>query len=86
LKLLIVTPLNVPFSIFIHAPANTKPDPTGPRLDVSKIDTSKLVWPEPPYIARIRWLNYFTGMPIDYTKVEKKDKKKQGWMDRLAGT
>jgi DNA-binding beta-propeller fold protein YncE len=67
------------------APASTAPDPTGPRIDVAKIDTSKLVWPEPPFIPRIRWINYFTGMPIDYSKVEKKDKKKQGWMDRLAG-
>jgi sugar lactone lactonase YvrE len=48
------------------------------------IDTSKLVWPSPPSIARVRYLNYFAGMKIDYTAQPKK--KKQGWMDRLAGT
>jgi DNA-binding beta-propeller fold protein YncE len=59
--------------------------PTGPRYDLSKIDTAKLVWPEPPLIPRIQWLNYFTGMKIDYSQAEVK-KVKQGWMDRLAGT
>ncbi len=49
-----------------------------------EIDTSKLVWPSPPSIARVRYLNYFAGMKIDYTPPPKK--KKQGWMDRLAGT
>lgn len=48
-----------------------------------EIDTSKLVWPSPPSIARVRYLNYFAGMKIDYTPQPKK--KKQGWMDRLAG-
>jgi DNA-binding beta-propeller fold protein YncE len=49
-----------------------------------QIDISKLVWPSPPSIARVRYLNYFAGMKIDYTAQAKK--KKQGWMDRLAGT
>ena len=31
------------------------------------VDPSKLVWPNPPNIARVRWLNYFAGMKIDYT-------------------
>ena len=48
-----------------------------------QIDTSKLVWPSPPSIARVRYLNYFAGMKIDYTQPKKK---KQSWMDRLAGT
>jgi hypothetical protein len=48
-----------------------------------QIDTSKLVWPSPPSIPRVRYLNYFAGMKIDYTAQTKK--KKQGWMDRLAG-
>ena len=48
-----------------------------------QIDASKLVWPSPPSIARVRYLNYFAGMKIDYTPQPKK--KKQGWMDRLAG-
>src|SRR5690348_4571217 len=49
-----------------------------------KIDISKLVWPSPPSIARVRYLDYFAGMKIDHTAQPKKQKK--GWMDRLAGT
>lgn len=52
------------------------------KLDV---DTSKLVWPNPPNIARVRWLNYYAGMKIDRTPVAP-TKKKQSWMDRVAGT
>ncbi len=57
------------------------PAPT-PKLD---IDTSKLVWPNPPNIARVRWLGYYTGMKIDRTPAAP-TKKKQSWMDRVAGT
>lgn len=49
------------------------------------VDLSKLVWPNPPNIARVRWLNYFAGMKIDYTPPSTK-KPKQSWMDRVAGT
>ena len=49
------------------------------------VDLSKLVWPNPPNIARVRWLNYFAGMKIDYTPPPTK-KPKQSWMDRVAGT
>jgi DNA-binding beta-propeller fold protein YncE len=49
------------------------------------IDTSKLVWPNPPNIARVRYLNYYAGMKIDYAPA-KATKKKQSWMDRVAGT
>ena len=54
-----------------------------PKLD---IDTSKLVWPNPPNIARVKWLNYYTGMKIDRTPAPANAKKKQSWMDRVAGT
>src|ERR1035441_1299226 len=53
--------------------------PTQKKLD---IDISKLVWPSPPSIARVRYLSYYAGMKIDYSQPAKK---KQGWMDRLAG-
>jgi len=58
------------------------PPPEPAKLD---IDTSKLVWPNPPNIARVRWLNYYTGMKIDRTPAPT-TKKKQSWMDRVAGT
>lgn len=62
--------------------ADASPPPEPPKLD---IDTSKLVWPNPPNIARVRWLNYYAGMKIDRTPAPA-TKKRQSWMDRVAGT
>lgn len=47
-------------------------------------DPTKLVWPSPPNIARVRWLDYFAGTKVDYTPAAKV-KPKATWMDRLAG-
>src|SRR5947209_3604753 len=48
-----------------------------------QFDISKLVWPSPPSIPRVKYLAYYAGMKIDYTLDTKKQK--QTWMDRLAG-
>src|SRR5271166_1675139 len=48
-------------------------------------DPTKLVWPSPPNIARVRWLDYFAGAKIDYTPAAN-GKPKASWMDRLAGS
>lgn len=48
-------------------------------------DISKIVWPNPPAIARIKFENILTGQPIDWASLENKQKPKQSWMDRLAG-
>ena len=61
---------------------DTAQAPTGPKGE--PLDISKLVWPNPPNIARIKWLNYYTGMKIDYTPPPT-TKPKQSWMDRVAG-
>ena len=45
--------------------ADATPQPAAPAG--TPVDLSKLVWPNPPNIARVRWLNYFAGMKIDYT-------------------
>lgn len=60
-------------------------------IDHSKVDTSKLVWPKPPDIARIRYIREVqkalkpddtaTGAPGKSATA----KKKQSWMDRMAG-
>lgn len=55
--------------------------PVGPRK--FSFDPTKLVWPSPPQIARIHWLDYFAGMKIDYAAASSKPK--ASWMDRLAG-
>jgi DNA-binding beta-propeller fold protein YncE len=47
-------------------------------------DINRIVWPNPPAIARIRFVDLFTGEKIDPEKFNPK-KKKQTWMDRMAG-
>jgi sugar lactone lactonase YvrE len=54
----------------------------GPRK--FSFDPKKLVWPSPPNIARVRWLDYFAGAKVDYTPAANA-KTKASWMDRLAG-
>lgn len=51
-----------------------------------KLDISKLVWPSPPYIARVKFLAYYAGMKIEQPTAGAKKKSKSSWMDRLAGT
>jgi DNA-binding beta-propeller fold protein YncE len=64
------------------APADTtKP---GDKRITAYFDVDKIVWPSPPEIARIKFVDLFTGEKIDPTQFEKK-KKKQTWMDRMAG-
>jgi DNA-binding beta-propeller fold protein YncE len=61
----------------------TAPAPeAGPRKFL--FDPTKLVWPSPPNVARIHWVNYFAGAKIDYTPASA-TKAKASWMDRLAG-
>jgi sugar lactone lactonase YvrE len=57
-----------------------------PEVKKPEVDISKLVWPEPPNVPRVRYLNYFAGMKIPTAAEEKENKTaKQSWMDRLAG-
>ncbi len=54
-----------------------KPKPT--IMDM--LDLSKIVWPNPPAITRIRYMNYFCSQKPP----EAPETKKAKWMDRLAG-
>ena len=58
--------------------AAPKPEPQ------AVVDTKKLVWPQPPDIARVRWVAEVKGEEKPPEEAKPK-KKKQGWMDRLAG-
>src|SRR5208283_2869106 len=60
--------------------ATTPAEPPKPQVDVSK-----LVWPSPPNIPRVRYTGYFAGQKLDYTPAAQQPKKKSSWMDRLAG-
>jgi DNA-binding beta-propeller fold protein YncE len=77
----------VPFAAHASSKKKTTTDTSqpddGPRK--FKFDPKKLVWPSPPNVARVRWLDYFAGAKIDYS-VPADSKPKQSWMDRLAGS
>lgn len=75
------------FSLTAGAAKKKKTDTTpaaevGPRKFA--FDPTKLVWPSPPSVGRIHWLDYFAGAKIDYT-LTANAKAKSSWMDRLAG-
>lgn len=64
------------------AAAASAADAAGPRK--FPFDPTKLVWPSPPNIARVRWADYFAGQKIDYSPAANA-RAKATWMDRLAG-
>lgn len=87
LAALLLLALGVALPLAAHAEKKKKAQPapapeTGPRK--FPFDPAKLVWPTPPNIARVRWLDYYAGAKIDYTPVATA-KPKPSWMDRLAG-
>ncbi|HWR15675.1 MAG TPA: SMP-30/gluconolactonase/LRE family protein [Terriglobales bacterium] len=52
------------------------------RLFLENLDLSKIVWPNPPAITRIKYLNYWSGEKwVPPTQV----KKKASWMERVSG-
>lgn len=52
---------------------------------IKAIDYSYIVWPNPPAIARIRYVNWFAS-DKSVRSLQGKKQKKSTWMDRLAGT
>jgi len=68
-----------------HAKKKKAPAPVQKKsgeIDHSKIDTSRLVWPQPPDIPRIRFVREVYG---EEKPPVSKAKKKHSWMDRVAG-
>jgi DNA-binding beta-propeller fold protein YncE len=85
LLFLLILSLTLPFSA--SAVKRKKLDvPAAPDAGPRKFpfDPTKLVWPSPPNVARIRWVDYFAGQRVDYTPAANA-KPKATWMDRLAG-
>lgn len=84
--LLLVVVLTIPFAA--HAGGgkkkkNAATDTTEKKAPV--IDYSNIVWPNPPAVARIRYLAFYSAQPLKDLEKPKANSK-QGWMDRLAGT
>ncbi len=55
-----------------------------PQKPPPVIDYSNIVWPNPPAVARIRYQAFYAAEKL--SQVDTPKTKKQGWMDRLAGT
>jgi len=75
--------LTVPFAAF-GGSKKKKDDAAAAPKKIPVIDYSMIVWPNPPAIARIRYLAFFSAQKL--SQVETPKTAKQGWMDRLAGT
>ncbi len=62
---------------------NTADAPAAPQR--IRIDTSNLLWPQPPEIPRIRYIDMYTGEKFDPKILEKPKHEKKNWKDVLAG-
>jgi len=62
--------------------SNKKKDAKAPEKPlIERLDYSRIVWPNPPAITRVRFMDIFSA-----DKIEKDNSpKKSAWMDRLAG-
>jgi sugar lactone lactonase YvrE len=68
----------------LYAGDKKKKQQTAPQKQQTifdSLDYSKIVWPNPPAVTRIKYLNYFCCDKY----VPATEKKKSSWMDRMAG-
>jgi sugar lactone lactonase YvrE len=77
LAVLLAVALVSPVSVF--AKKKKKDAPAKSVLD--QLDYSRIVWPQPPAIARVKYSAYYTGEKV----VIEAGNKKASWMDRVAG-
>ena len=85
---LVVGTLSLTLAPSLHAKKKKEEaPPPAEKKDEIHVDTSSLVWPQPPDIARIRYVQELKSEPksAEEAASEQKKKKKQGWMDRVAG-
>jgi sugar lactone lactonase YvrE len=67
-------------TLSLHAKDKKKAAPSQKNI-LELLDYSKVVWPNPPAITRIKYLSYFSGQKREL----KATPKKSAWMDKLAG-
>lgn len=65
----------------VGAKDKKKAAPPAQKNILEVLDYSKIVWPNPPAITRIKYLSYFSGEKRQL----KAAPKKSAWMDKLAG-
>jgi DNA-binding beta-propeller fold protein YncE len=68
-------------TILVQAKDKKKAAPPAQKNFLELLDYSKIVWPNPPAITRIKYLSYFSGEKRQL----KAAPKKSAWMDKLAG-
>jgi DNA-binding beta-propeller fold protein YncE len=68
----------------VHADKKKKNEAPAPKEKsiIERLDYSKIVWPNPPAITRIKYLNYFAA---EKYVPQAKPKSAGGWMARMAG-
>ena len=84
---ILALPLAVMVSV-MPSEAKQKPGASAPEAAAPRrvaFDINKIVWPNPPAIARVRFQAILTGEKIDWAGLTSTQKPKQSWMDRLAG-
>lgn len=81
---LLMLSLLAPVSLRASKKKKQSAAPSAPTQKAEVPDFTKIVFPYPPAVPRVRYLDYFSASPIQ-TSEKKKTQKKERWMDRLAG-
>jgi len=74
--------LAVPASVNAGKKKNDTPPPQEEKSILERLDYSKIVWPNPPAITRIKYLDFFAA---EKYVPQTKPKNASGWMARMAG-
>lgn len=80
LLLLVATILGLPASTY--AGKKKKEAAPAEKPLIERLDYSKIVWPNPPAITRLRYMDFFAA---EKAPSQGPEKKKGAWMDRLSG-
>jgi len=80
LLILLVASLGLPVSMYAGEKKKKGSAPPEKPL-IERLDYSKIVWPNPPAITRLKYLDFFAAEKLP----TKGSEKKGAWMDRLSG-
>lgn len=81
--LLVLLPALLGLPLSLYAVNKKKKEAAPPEKSlIERLDYSKIVWPNPPAITRLRYLDFFAAEKVP---TQAGRKKKTAWMDRLAG-